>query len=691
MAASFAGTVLFGDVVDSRHDPDSTPWLRSLCAELEAAYPREARLASFAFTQGDELQGLLAPGADPFRAVLLAALHPDARELRWAVVAGEIDPGTGPAIERTGRAFLVARESIARARAHRDGLVAITGDPEADERLADLGPLLAALLADLTPRQREVARLIVIDELRRSEAADHLGRQPRHRLGHRGPGAGPSPRGARPDAGVDLRRGRPPGGRGPIDGRAATDDGNGDRRRAPTARAVPASRRERPVTDSVLVLTWLVFAHLVADFVLQNDWIAMNKATGGREGWRALARPRVPRRAVPRCPRSSRSAGPGSCTSSLVTGSHMVVDRWKVKATRHAEVVAQEQARARIARTGQVPAVRPRRGVDPVAGHPVPRRPGPPPDVRDRRLAGDPRGRVAAAGRSWTSSTRCSATGTGPPSTRVILTSLVIVSLLIVNTRGGVLLRARARLAARAQRRCPGRPSCPSPHPSRAGGAVRVHRARRAPSWRRSRRRRSTRGSRRPGRTPMPMRTDRAATPAPDGRRSAAAGATHVAVPSGAPARIGATIGALERLLIVAFMLTRRRGRRRVRHRGEDRSRASSSSTTGASPSTTCSGRSPASPWPSAVAGRARRCSARCPDRCSCALDEAARDPLVPVAREERLAVEPDVQRDADVERLDVRLDAPERPDVDLVALDRPAVDDVARRGSRGPDPGPTR
>ena len=40
--------------------------------------------------------------------------------------------------------------------------------------------------------------------------------------------------------------------------------------------------------DTVLVLTWLVFAHLVADFVLQNDWIAMNKATGGSEGWRAL-------------------------------------------------------------------------------------------------------------------------------------------------------------------------------------------------------------------------------------------------------------------------------------------------------------------------------------------------------------------------------------------------------------------
>ena len=31
------------------------------------------------------------------------------------------------------------------------------------------------------------------------------------------------------------------------------------------------------MTDAVLVLAWLVFAHLLADFVLQNDWIAGNK------------------------------------------------------------------------------------------------------------------------------------------------------------------------------------------------------------------------------------------------------------------------------------------------------------------------------------------------------------------------------------------------------------------------------
>ena len=174
MTDPLVGTVLFGDVVASRRDPGSTAWLRALCGDLDAAYPRAERLAPFAFTQGDEVQGLLAPGVDPFGAVLRAALEPDARTLRWAVVAGEVDPGTGPATERNGVAFVVAREAIARARAHREGLVVITGDAETDGRLADLGPLLAALLADLTDRQREVARLIILDDLRRSEAADHL-------------------------------------------------------------------------------------------------------------------------------------------------------------------------------------------------------------------------------------------------------------------------------------------------------------------------------------------------------------------------------------------------------------------------------------------------------------------------------------------------------------------------------------
>jgi predicted DNA-binding protein (UPF0251 family) len=175
MIARPLATVLFGDVVDSRRDPGSTDWLRALCADLDGAYPRESRLAAFGFTQGDEIQGLLAPGADPFQAVVRASLDPAARSLRWAVVFGDVEPGTGPATERTGPAFHAAREGIAHARASREGLVAVSGDRVADERLADLGPLLPALLAELTPRQREVARLIVVDRLRRSDAAEHLG------------------------------------------------------------------------------------------------------------------------------------------------------------------------------------------------------------------------------------------------------------------------------------------------------------------------------------------------------------------------------------------------------------------------------------------------------------------------------------------------------------------------------------
>ena len=91
---------------------------------------------------------LLASGADPFRIMLRAALHPDARGLRWAVVAGLVEPGTGPATERTGPAFRAARGLLERAKARRDRLAAMTGDPATDEFLADVGPLLATLLGE---------------------------------------------------------------------------------------------------------------------------------------------------------------------------------------------------------------------------------------------------------------------------------------------------------------------------------------------------------------------------------------------------------------------------------------------------------------------------------------------------------------------------------------------------------------
>jgi hypothetical protein len=174
--ATHLATVLFGDVVRSRRDPEgSSRWLRTLCGALETAYPPDERVASFGFTQGDELQGLLVPTADPFRAVLLGALHEDARPMRWSIALGEVAHGTGPATERAGPAFLRARDGLTAAKLHRDGLVVTTGEPGADRLFGDLGPLLAELLAELTPSQTRIARLMLIEDLRQADVADALG------------------------------------------------------------------------------------------------------------------------------------------------------------------------------------------------------------------------------------------------------------------------------------------------------------------------------------------------------------------------------------------------------------------------------------------------------------------------------------------------------------------------------------
>ncbi len=167
--------VVFGDVIRSRRDASgSTTWLRTLTAELEATSLPGSLLAPFEFTQGDELQGLLAPGVDPLDAVLRASFNPERSPMRWVIVAGEVDPGTGPATQRTGPAFLRARERLAEAGARRDNLLMSSGDPATDALLDRLAPVLAEMLDDLTRRQMTIGRLLVIDGLRRSEAADRL-------------------------------------------------------------------------------------------------------------------------------------------------------------------------------------------------------------------------------------------------------------------------------------------------------------------------------------------------------------------------------------------------------------------------------------------------------------------------------------------------------------------------------------
>jgi hypothetical protein len=171
-----AALVLFGDVIRSRREPGAaTEWLRILTTDLNDAYPAGERLAPFEFTQGDEIQGLLGPAADPLRSVLRATLHPAAAKMRWVVVAGEVDPGHGPATQRSGPAFIAARDRLSMAVARRELLAVVSGDPATDELLGALAPLLGELLADMTHRQREIAWLVLVEGLRRSDAAERLG------------------------------------------------------------------------------------------------------------------------------------------------------------------------------------------------------------------------------------------------------------------------------------------------------------------------------------------------------------------------------------------------------------------------------------------------------------------------------------------------------------------------------------
>ena len=167
--------VLFGDVIRSRRDaPAATGWLRTLAADLNEAFPGPERLAPFEFTQGDEIQGLVAPGTNPLTAILRGSLHPEARPMRWVAVAGEVDPGRGPATQRSGPAFIAARERLAQANARRERVAVVSGDLPTDDLLEGLGPLLGELLADLTVRQREIGWLLLVEGLRRSEAAERL-------------------------------------------------------------------------------------------------------------------------------------------------------------------------------------------------------------------------------------------------------------------------------------------------------------------------------------------------------------------------------------------------------------------------------------------------------------------------------------------------------------------------------------
>ena len=336
------------------------------------------------------------------------------------------------------------------------------------------------------------------------------------------------------------------------------------------------------MTDTVLVLAWLVLAHLIADFVLQNDWIAINKATGGRQGWAALS---VHGFHVGLCllPAVLAYGVPGLAYLVVVVLTHMAVDRWKVRATRRSERGALEAARRR--QEGKPDSTPSGLGV---AWTPWP----------GMLFAADQALHLTIALVGWLVLLQAQVLQTvwvdvvnrilgswdRASVHAVILTGVVLVSLFLVNTRAAYYFV----LALVSPREIPETSKSPAevvaavpppPEPVPGGEAVAVAQpvgalatavggpvgrvARGAPSASAATPIASGNGASEPG-------NGTAATG--NGTASADGGGVGVmtaarpavvasgqpaptAVPSGAPARIGATIGAFERLLVVALIL----------------------------------------------------------------------------------------------------------------------------------------
>ena len=100
------------------------------------------------------------------------------------------------------------------------------------------------------------------------------------------------------------------------------------------------------MTDAVLVLAWLVLAHLVADFVLQTESIVRAKNAGGARALRGLVAHGL---IVAAClvPIGLAFGGVGWFILLLVAIGHVLIDRTKIVLTRRAAVAALRAAHER--------------------------------------------------------------------------------------------------------------------------------------------------------------------------------------------------------------------------------------------------------------------------------------------------------------------------------------------------------
>ncbi len=296
--------------------------------------------------------------------------------------------------------------------------------------------------------------------------------------------------------------------------------------------------------DPVLVLAWLVLAHLVADFVLQTGGVASAKASHGlRAAGGLFAHGGIV--AVCLIPVGFAWAERGWAFVLLTAVSHIAIDRSKVMLTRRAAAAALREARE-LHEAPQPPEH---------LGQAWTPRPA-------ALFLADQVAHVAVAGvlwaillapvplaSGWTAAVQ-GWVGIWDPSIvhRVIGAGVVLAGLLIVNVRAGSLFVAilvrpvevsaegEHRWGGRAARAVDAAAAAAAANPPDGVGAS-------APA---------RRWSIRIG----PLDAHVIAEPEVTARVGPASPAAGAPAPLGASARVGATIGILERLLIVVFVLT---------------------------------------------------------------------------------------------------------------------------------------
>jgi hypothetical protein len=288
--------------------------------------------------------------------------------------------------------------------------------------------------------------------------------------------------------------------------------------------------------DPILVLAWLTLAHLVADFVIQTDGVVAAKTSTGARAWRGVLAHAIGV-AVCLIPVAVAFGVPGLGALVVIVAAHVLIDRAKVVATHRAEAAALEYASRR--QEGLAPAQALGR-----AWTPLPAAYFAVDQIAHLIVIGLVWGALLA-GRlptvEWTSAVDQILAGRDTAAFHgVVLGAVVVLSLLIANVRGGALFVAtlvRPIEAATGADQTP-RAAVAVPPPGQTGLTTTEANVERLHGW-----------SFRIG----PLAGRVVADPPARPESAMAAGGERVALPP--PTQVGATIGILERLLIVTLLL----------------------------------------------------------------------------------------------------------------------------------------